>query len=356
MAETPVGVRSGRRALPYTRIHQWVSLSGISPRAVALYGLLRMHVNRERADDLVWTSTLTLAVMLLGPTSRGDKISPLLKELVEIQAIDIVRGGMPRRNIYVVHELPPAGYTGPMTLRSWYALNEQLLAGKRTHDKQVRDARRAARRGPGAQQLVAPDPGQQPVTPDPGQQVPPIPGQPVTPESGRELDVSELDASELPPTPATGPAALHGLDGREQGLADEALALALCWSPQELYEVLADERIRGRPWDLVREAVLLAAGDGGQTWTPRRLLAPGCPYWRTAAARVGSGTRRPTAPAAAGLPWCGEPDCDQTTRQIIDPQTGIPAYDAANGRWRRCPRCSQSAAAHPPTAAGEPDD
>lgn len=355
MAETPVGVRSGRRPLPYTRIHQWVSLSGISPRAVALYGLLRMHVNRERADDLVWTTTLTLAVMLLGPTSRGDKISPLLKELVEIGAIDIMRGGIPRRNIYVVHELPPAGYTGPMTLQSWYALNEKLLAGKRAHDKQVRDARRARRR-PDAQQPVAPDPGQQAVTPDPGQPDPPDPGQPVAPKSGRKLDVSELHASELPPTPATVPAVLHGLEAREQGLADEALALALCWSPQELYEVLADERIRGRSWELVREAVLLAAGDGGQTWTPRRLLAPGCPYWRTAATRIGSGTRRPAPPAAATLPWCGEPDCDQTTRQIIDPQTGIPAYDAANGRWRRCPRCSQSAAAHPPTAAGEPDD
>lgn len=138
-------------------------------------------------------------------------------------------------------------------------------------------------------------------------------------------------------------------------LADELLAAAAHWSPTELRKVLADPAITERPWPLVRLAFLLAARDGGRTWTPRRLLSSGCPYWpraaRELAAAGGGGPLPDPAPPARprpaparelARPWCGQIDCDRTTRQQLDPG-GAPMWDVQAGEFVACARCGPTA-------------
>lgn len=110
-------VETGRRALPFTYVHDWVALSGISPAAICLYMILRMHVYDKSGTRTCGTRQEDLALMM--GLSEGTKVSRYLKELVALSAVDVVRWGSPGRNKYVVHETPPDGYTGPVSIADW---------------------------------------------------------------------------------------------------------------------------------------------------------------------------------------------------------------------------------------------
>lgn len=197
--EGDIELRTGRTGPAYTEVHDWVALSGVSPTAGFLYNLLRMHVNRKRADNEVWLSQLTLAVLC--SLSRGDKLKPYLDELVAIEAIDITRGGLHRKNAFTVHSLPPTGYAGPLDIKEWHERNKAKVEERRAVQKATRDARRA-------QKAVTPKSGEHPVTPKAGSPVAPKSGSPVTPSTGREP--KELEPKEVEPTktpPASGTAA-----------------------------------------------------------------------------------------------------------------------------------------------------
>lgn len=316
-----VGVRGGRLAPTWTDIHDWVIYSGVSPHAIALYVILRSHVNRERGDELVWTSALTLAVMM--GLSRGDKITPYVDELEALGAIDVIRGGMNNKNEYVVHALPPKDYKGPLNGRAWYEMHKKLLELKRAAEKAIRDARRTKQRAAknaasGEQKAsskgVTPKTGEQAVpggvTPKTGEPVTPKTGEPVTPKTGREpRRVFEPTEGETTPTPpssssppewavtdpeeeekiesSTGQAAKPADAGSqltewELALHAELMQIRPTWSPPSLREVLADKAIRERPdRELVRQAFLIGA-ETRKTITPRRLLHDTCPHWEQA--------------------------------------------------------------------------
>ncbi|MFI7249811.1 hypothetical protein [Micromonospora chalcea] len=316
-----VDLKRGRESPQWTDVHDWVALSGVSPGAIALYVVLRMHVNRSRDDDMVMTSTLTLAVLM--GMSRGDKIKGYLDELVTLGAVDVDRSGLHRRNTYTVHQLPPPGYSGKITLKAWYEEHRALIALKRADEKAKRDARRAKAKTKGQVSPVTPDSGEQadePVTPDRGEHVTPDSGEPVTPVSGREPKEVEPDEVE-PPTPPSGSSAA-GQEKEETPSADqpqprsveddlaaELTAVRPDWSPRVLRQVLADNAVQERSWKLVAAAFRSAATDP-KTKTPRRLLHEACPHWHRAAHQLGllpdphrTASPAPTAnPAAQAVP------------------------------------------------------
>ncbi|MBM0205057.1 hypothetical protein JNW90_19865 [Micromonospora sp. STR1s_5] len=305
-----VDLKRGRESPQWTDVHDWVALSGISPGAIALYVILRMHVNRERDDDMVTTSTLTLAVLM--GMSRGDKIKGYLDELVTLGAVDVDRTGLHRRNAYTVHQLPPPGYTGKITIKAWYAEHRALIALKRADEKAKRDARRARAKAKGQVNPVTPDSGEQadePVTPDRGEPVAPETGEPVTPVSGREPKEVEPDEVE-PPTPPAGssPAGQEKEEGKpsadqpqpasvEEALAVELIAVRPDWSPRVLRQVLADNTVQERSWAVVAAAFRSAATDP-KTKTPRRMLHDACPHWQRGAHQLGLLPDSNNAPSA----------------------------------------------------------
>lgn len=302
-----VEVRGGRKPPAKTEVFDWVPLSGVSPHAICLYNLLRMHVNRERDDEEVWTSRLTLAVMM--GLSRADKIDPYLAELIKIGAVEKTWAGMPRRNRYTVHSLPPPGYAGILSLTVWYQVHKPLLELKRQQEKATRDARR--QKAKEQVSAVTPKTGRQAVTPKTGQQVTPKTGRQVTPEiglhvapfSGREPS-SEFEPALTEPPPSSAvssdppewavapepeqqqenPSAdeertpLDALSEQERELHTECVTLRGRWSATVLAEVLADPAIRERPWPLVQRAFLIGAR-AAKTFTPKRLLSDACPHW-----------------------------------------------------------------------------
>lgn len=212
-----VSVRVGRRAASWTDVHDWVTFSSVSPEARALYVVLRAHVNRQRADDLVWTSTLALALIL--GYSRGDKITKFIKELADLGAIEADRSGLHGRLEFVVNQEPTADYAGPRSMAEWHAVNKARLNTLRAEAKAKRDARRAKAKdgsedqeaGSGEQKgssgHVTPEQGEQgqgpAVPPDQGVPVTPDQGVPVTPDSGREPEVVEPDVLEPASVPAS---------------------------------------------------------------------------------------------------------------------------------------------------------
>lgn len=393
-----VEIRQGRRPPPKTEIYDWVPLAvrpstgkPIRGEAVKLYDLIKMHVNRKRGDDQVFASTLALA-KLMG-YSRGDKISGYLAELAEIEAIDIIRGGvyrwgrMYRCNVYVVHSLPPAGYTGITSLGMWYRANKRELATIREAEKDTRDMRRAAKKAGTGTDVSPPNGGDSPAKLSPpnegdmsprngGDVSPPNGGDRSPPFEGGNLVVAFEPAAYEPPPPtgsstAAGPPGRTGPEQREQEQCDSAdgetpvpprlpahirlsaAEVALCtelaagrpdWSPVTIGEVLADPRIRSRSnRDLVAAAFRKGVAAGEKTSSPRRLLHDACPHWAQAARELYGDLGAP--PDLSGrfrarqswAPWCGSPLCDQTTRQMLD-QDGRPKAGADG--WMFCPVCS----------------
>lgn len=223
-------VVTGREPPPHTQAPDWIRFSPISSSAKELHTVLKAHVNQVRGDTVVWPSTRSLAKIL--GLSRRDRVSPLLKELVSIEAIEIKRHGMPARNIYVVHSLPPAGYAGPLSVSEWYVRNREALNAEAAADKSKRDERASRNKASDTEQQVTPvtpDTGQQPVTPDTGQLVDATAGQHVAPPAGRKQEEEEQDEEkeEKPAGPAdrrgdSKPAAIQTtIDGSDEALPEK---------------------------------------------------------------------------------------------------------------------------------------
>lgn len=104
-------------------------LSDISIAAKALYCIYKGHISRTRDDKRVWPGQITLALML--GVAKPESITKYNRELVAIGAIDIRKECMPRRNVYIIHELPPSGYEGATTYKEWYEINGSELAARR---------------------------------------------------------------------------------------------------------------------------------------------------------------------------------------------------------------------------------
>jgi hypothetical protein len=121
VGDASIELARGRRA-PYTQVGDWVALSPVSRAAKALYWLLAAHVNPQRDDGGVWPSRRALAEAL--DYAKVESVDPLVKELTNLGAVEAERrrhaNGAPAPNRYVVHETPPAGYTGPTSLADFY--------------------------------------------------------------------------------------------------------------------------------------------------------------------------------------------------------------------------------------------
>jgi hypothetical protein len=135
--EAPTEIRKGRSA-PFSMVPDWITVSSVSPSAKALYVTLQAHANQERGNGRVWPSVDTIA-KLLG-FSRRQSIVQYVRELQDLGAIDVeteaTRTG--KRNTYTVHELPPEGYAGLLSLQGFYAAQraeQDRLEGERTLER-----------------------------------------------------------------------------------------------------------------------------------------------------------------------------------------------------------------------------
>jgi hypothetical protein len=256
-------LRIGRKIPNWTAALDWVALADeVPPASHSLYVKLRMYLNEDRGDGIVWPGMERLAEMM--GFEKIESVGRWLKPLVEVGAIEVIKVGMPARNEYVLHDLPPEGYAGPMTLRDWTRLHKAAIDSRievsrgRTRlsrDRQafylhptpppgydgplsveewagqhlaevarrrdVADKRAAAAVVKVAKAQVSldtpqnglqagPGPGAAPVPPQNGLHVPPQNGGHVPPQNGLELPVVELDLVELdasssvPAAPGTG--------------------------------------------------------------------------------------------------------------------------------------------------------
>lgn len=125
-----IRTRAGRR-YPYATVGDWVLLADIPDKSKMAYWILRAHVNQERGDEEVWPSLDTIAALLrLNGKERAKEASKYIRHLVEMGAVEIrpERYGpnrMYRRNVYTVHERPPADYAGLSSTEAWHAARKQ---------------------------------------------------------------------------------------------------------------------------------------------------------------------------------------------------------------------------------------
>ncbi|MFC9223120.1 hypothetical protein ACFT8W_20745 [Streptomyces hygroscopicus] len=129
----------GRRA-PFSQLGDWVLFSGASSDARTLYWGLSAHLNTSVRDDMeVWPGLLSLA-RILG-LKKPENVSKYMLELEIIGAIEVVRTmiGLVRRNRYIVHQTPPASYTGVQSTSEWYAL-QRGEKGESAAERKQREA------------------------------------------------------------------------------------------------------------------------------------------------------------------------------------------------------------------------
>ncbi|MEU6595056.1 hypothetical protein ABZ923_38665 [Streptomyces sp. NPDC046881] len=120
----------------------WVTF-GFSTPANRLYDLYNAHVDRSRADLVVWPTLDDLAKMM--GLSRGDKVTPYMRELeaggaVSVQTVTKT-GGKGRRYIITLKVHPPAGFTGPLQTSDWYDTHRASQPGKTTMADRARNGR-----------------------------------------------------------------------------------------------------------------------------------------------------------------------------------------------------------------------
>ncbi|MFJ7023510.1 hypothetical protein ACIQUW_34620 [Streptomyces sp. NPDC101117] len=255
----PVEFRRGRRSrYRFAMTPQWVMLmTELSHPAFRLYCLMLAHVSSERDDKLVWPQQKTLAKMM--GYSRKASVPPLVKLLVALELIEVEEkryghNNSRRRNVYTVHEEPPAHWKGWASLQEFYAA-----------EKAERKAARAAeRKAAAAAPKTAGKARKSPEAAGQGQDAPTP-----SPEHGKSGEAApaarghgEPGASAAPaaakPSRKKAPAKKAGKAGvrmtREQAAAVAAVEAA--W-PAELAALLP----KYRP-DVIRDAVLEAMDFG----------------------------------------------------------------------------------------------
>ncbi|TWE17109.1 hypothetical protein FB465_2114 [Kitasatospora atroaurantiaca] len=364
-----IEVQIGRRA-PYSQIGDWVLISCVSDRAVALYCRLAMHINVQRGDTEVWPALDVLAEW--AGFSKSESITPYLDELVVIGAVTVEQSrysnGLRARNRYVIHQTPEPSYVGPLAASEYYALRrarpDDLAAwqGQRRAwiaeqaKEMARLRKEAAKRRPPRKNGQAappasgvrtplqrgtarpgqtPDGGLFPVPRSSGVRTPPRRG-PVPRPTGVEQDVVQQDETPLSPRPsraARKPAAVDP-DERENtapgndNSSGQAQQAADAWqaarggrkNPAAHRTVAASAgELLAADWDLAD--VIALAEDMARTQ----------PAWRDLGRHADH--RQPPVPArpVVVLPeWCGECDGPEPARRWTT---------RADGRVGRCPRC-----------------
>lgn len=359
-----------RRATAYTVLHDWVRLSGITAQAVSLYWAIKMHVYYLAGDKVVEDVTTDTLAQLCN-LGRGDKVARYLRELENIGALETVRTGMYGVNAYLVHEDPPDGYQGPVTLKQWYemqAVVRQLKGALKPVDNPVKaqvsdvppetgqQAAEAVDNFTNSQVSgVAPKTGEQGVLPSKGgNSVPPKRGLFYVPAPSQEIALSPTSPSGgSAPSPEEGKERERedliksGRGGRARGAVEADLVVELAavgrtepeWNSAVLAEVLADPAIRIKPWPLVVLGFRLAVEDKG-TWSPRRMLAELCPHWRRATGileQAGQPDPDRTTPTPV---WCG--NCHRQTRMVSRDQLDPATSDRSQVP---CPACSPTVTA-----------
>lgn len=335
-----VELRQGRR-FPYVTGGEWVVVSAASRGAKALYFVLRSHVNRGRGDDQVWPTQEVLADLL--GISKPERIKPLTDELVALGAVETERvryaRGMRQRLIYTVHEAPPQGYAGPLSLADYYR------ARTPENDK---------------------TPGQ-PDTPKSGGSGTPKNGGSRPPKNGGGTIPNKNHLKEnLPPSPPSvrrdagrgvgtedESAAKNTIDG--QGDDDGAAAVLVADAIRRWHSDHAAPNARDRARLVARVRTELTAG-GDPVVITHELTRDLHPSQAGSAVKVvmGARTREPGWGRAddprpdhsrhevrTKTPWCGR--CDERTRLVV-------ALGAdGDERMRRCPDC------HPERATDAPE-
>ena len=119
------------RAFPYATVGDYVLLrDDLHAKSKLVYWFLRAHVNRERGNDQVWPTLLTIADFLQmkakSRKKREEAAAAYVKPLIDMGAVEkrTVRYGpnrMYQRNVYSVHEAPAQDYDGLWSLGEWYA-------------------------------------------------------------------------------------------------------------------------------------------------------------------------------------------------------------------------------------------
>ena len=119
----PAYERGRSRKYPFSMLPDWVLLSDVLPGAKTLYWALYVHVNQDRArhedDRSVWPGQKKL-LEISGVKSRTT-LRKYLKELHKIGAVEWKTDRNPynplrSQTVYVVHDEPEDGYTGPACL------------------------------------------------------------------------------------------------------------------------------------------------------------------------------------------------------------------------------------------------
>ena len=121
----PDEIRRGRTSRwRYVTLPQWALLMpGLSDAALRVYALLLAHVNAADNNGEAWPQQQAMAAML---GRHRNSIGRAIRELSEAGLVDVTverygANNSRRRNIYIVHELPPDGYDGPASIVEWYA-------------------------------------------------------------------------------------------------------------------------------------------------------------------------------------------------------------------------------------------
>jgi len=98
-------------------------MPNLSDAALRVYALLLAHVNATDGGREAWPQQQSMAAML---GRHRNSIGRAIKELAEAGLVDVEverygTNNSRRRNIYIVHELPPGDYDGPASITEWYA-------------------------------------------------------------------------------------------------------------------------------------------------------------------------------------------------------------------------------------------
>ena len=147
---TPVYV-SGRKTPPFAQAAHWVLVSDeISPSAKALYAVLCGLLAKGERDTFASREALA---GILGCSDRS--VWNWTKELEKINAItvEVHKNRDGRANVYHVHELPPPGYEGVMSL---WAKRDEVVSGIADRKKAKTEAEENSS-SPGVRQNL-PDP------------------------------------------------------------------------------------------------------------------------------------------------------------------------------------------------------
>ncbi|MFD5342298.1 hypothetical protein ACFWJY_00630 [Streptomyces anulatus] len=252
----PVEFRRGRRSrYKFVITPQWVLLmTELSHPAFRLYSLMLAHVSSERDDMLVWPHQKTLAKMM--GYSRKASVPPLVKLLVKLELVEVEEkryghNNSRRRNVYIVHEEPPANWEGWASLQEFYAAEKaQRKAARAAEKKAAAEATAKARKPHGSAGQGQDAPAPSPEHGKSGEAAP----------AARGHDEPGAPASSVGAKPPQKKAAGKKLGKsrvrmtREQAAAVAAVAAA--W-PAELAGLLPTYRP-----DVIRDAVLDALAHG----------------------------------------------------------------------------------------------